>query len=64
MTIAKDATVKSKINQNLKDKVDKVLNSLGMTSSEAIRLFYNQITMRQEFPLFGLPNPARFSIYL
>jgi len=41
MSIAKDATVKSRINADLKYKVDKVLNSLGMTSSEAIRLFYN-----------------------
>ena len=57
MTIAKDATVKSRINSDLKDKVDKVLNSLGMTSSEAIRLFYNQIAMRQEFPLeLKIPN--------
>lgn len=57
MTTAKDATVKSRINTDLKDKVDKVLNSLGMTSSEAIRLFYNQIAMRQEFPLeLKIPN--------
>ena len=57
MTIAKDATVKSRINADLKNKVDKVLNSLGMTSSEAIRLFYNQIAMRQEFPLeLKIPN--------
>ena len=57
MAIAKDATVKSRINSDLKDKVDRVLNSLGMTSSEAIRLFYNQIAMRQEFPLeLKVPN--------
>jgi DNA-damage-inducible protein J len=57
MAIAKDATVKSRINADLKDKVEKVLNSLGMNSSEAIRLFYNQIAMRQEFPLeLKVPN--------
>jgi len=57
MSIAKDATVKSRINADVKYKVDKVLNSLGMTSSEAIRLFYNQIAMRQEFPLeLKVPN--------
>ena len=57
MNMPKEATVKSRISYELKNEVDQLLSSLGMTSSEAIRLFYKQMAMRQEFPLeLKVPN--------
>jgi len=57
VNMPKEATVKSRISYELKNEVDQVLSSLGMTSSEAIRLFYKQMAMRQEFPLeLKVPN--------
>ncbi len=57
VNMPKEATVKSRISYELKNEVDQVLSSLGMTSSEAIRLFYKQMAMRQELPLeLKVPN--------
>ena len=53
----KEATVRSRLNNDLKEQAEAVLSSIGMTSSEAIRLFYKQIAVRKEFPLeLKVPN--------
>jgi len=53
----KEATVRSRLNPKLKEQAEIVLSSIGMTSSEAIRLFYKQIAIRKEFPLeLKVPN--------
>jgi DNA-damage-inducible protein J len=51
------AVVHARIDQATKTATEKVLNSLGMTPTEAIRLFYRQIAIRQSFPLeLHVPN--------
>jgi len=47
------ATVRARIELRLKSDVDKLLHRLGMSTTEAITLFYNQIRLRQ-----GLPFPV------
>ena len=60
----KEATVRSRLNPDLKEQAEAVLNSIGMTSSEAIRLFYNQIAIRKEFPLeLKTPNKTTLEAF-
>ncbi|MBI3987728.1 MAG: type II toxin-antitoxin system RelB/DinJ family antitoxin [Lentisphaerae bacterium] len=47
------ATVRARIEPHLKSDVEELLRRLGMTTTEAIAIFYNQIRLRQ-----GLPFPV------
>lgn len=47
------STVRARIEPRLKSDVDKLLSRLGLTTTEAINLFYNQVRLRQ-----GLPFPV------
>ena len=49
----KTAAVHSRIDPETKLKAETILQRLGMTPTEAIRLFYTQITLRN-----GLPFPV------
>jgi DNA-damage-inducible protein J len=46
-------TVRARIEPNLKADVEKLLSSLGVTTTEAITMFYSQIRLRR-----GLPFPV------
>jgi DNA-damage-inducible protein J len=51
------AVVHARIDPETKAATECVLDALGMTPTEAIRLFYRQIAMRREFPLeLHIPN--------
>lgn len=47
------ATVRARVDPGLKNDVEKLLHRLGVTTTEAITMFYNQIRLRQ-----GLPFPV------
>ncbi len=47
------ATVRARIEPDLKADVEKLLHRLGVTTTEAITMFYSQIRLRQ-----GLPFPV------
>lgn len=47
----KAATINVRIEPKLKSKAEAILQKLGLTSAEAVRLFYKQICLRQAFPL-------------
>jgi len=49
----KSAYVSVRIRPDVKTETDKILQSLGITATEAISMFYNQINMRH-----GLPFPV------
>ena len=49
----KTATIHARIEPETKLKAEKVLRKLGVSPTEAIRIFYRQITMRN-----GLPFPV------
>lgn len=52
-----NATVRARIDENVKHSAESILRSIGMEPSEAIRLFYQQIANRGEFPLeLRMPN--------
>lgn len=55
--MSQSAVVHARIDQATKTATEKVLNTLGMTPTEAIRLFYRQIALRKSFPLeLRVPN--------
>ncbi|MCI5223160.1 MAG: type II toxin-antitoxin system RelB/DinJ family antitoxin [Candidatus Electrothrix sp. AR4] len=49
----KTATIHARIEPDTKEKAEKVLRRLGMTPTEAIRIFYRQICLGN-----GLPFPV------
>lgn len=46
----KDTYVRARVDRRLKRESEKVLNRLGMTTTEAIRLFLTQVRLRQGLP--------------
>lgn len=53
----KIATVNARIEPKLKKQAEKILHTLGMSSAEAIRLFYKQICLRKGIPFsVNIPN--------
>lgn len=55
--MAHSAVVHARIDPATKKATEKILHLLGMTPTEAIRLFYRQIALRKEFPLeLHVPN--------
>lgn len=55
--MANSAVIHARIDPSTKEATERILDSLGLTPTEAIRLFYRQIAMRGEFPLeLRVPN--------
>jgi DNA-damage-inducible protein J len=51
--VMKTAAVHARIEPQTKEKAEEILRSLGLTPTEAIRIFYKQISLRG-----GLPFPV------
>jgi DNA-damage-inducible protein J len=61
--MSQSAVIHARIDQTTKTATEKVLESLGMTPTEAIRLFYRQIAIRKSFPLeLHIPNELTASV--
>jgi DNA-damage-inducible protein J len=61
--MAHSAVVHARIDSATKKATEKILDVLGMTPTEAIRLFYRQIALRKEFPLeLHIPNKLTASV--
>jgi len=61
--MSQSAVVHARIDRATKAATEKVLDTLGMTPTEAIRLFYRQIAMRKSFPLeLHVPNKLTASV--
>ncbi|MGD9420436.1 MAG: type II toxin-antitoxin system RelB/DinJ family antitoxin [Verrucomicrobiota bacterium JB025] len=55
--MAQSAVIHARIDSDTKAATERVLGSLGLSPTEAIRLLYRQIAMRGEFPLeLRMPN--------
>jgi len=53
----KTATIHARIEPQIKTKAEGVLQSLGITPTEAIRIFYRQISLRGGIPFaVEIPN--------
>lgn len=55
--MSQTSVIHARIDPDTKAATEKVLEALGMTPTEAIRLLYRQIAMRGEFPVeLRIPN--------
>ena len=53
----KTAVIHARINPDIKNKAETVLHRLGITPTEAIRIFYAQITLQNGLPFsVKIPN--------
>jgi DNA-damage-inducible protein J len=52
--VAQSGMIRARISPDLKAEAEGILDQIGLSSSDAIRMFYKQITLRQ-----GLPFAAR-----
>jgi len=50
MSKNKNATLQIRVRSDLKHSVEGILNELGMTPSQAVTLFFNQIVLKKEIP--------------
>jgi len=46
----KTSTVRARIEPDLKDKAERVFRDLGLTTTQAITLFYKQVELRKGLP--------------
>jgi DNA-damage-inducible protein J len=55
--MAKTETIRARVDAQLKADAEAVLEELGLNASEAIRLFYRQVTLRKGLPFdVKIPN--------
>jgi DNA-damage-inducible protein J len=55
--MAKTATVRARIEPGLKSKAERVFKKLGLSTTQAITLFYHQVGLRQGLPFdVVIPN--------
>ena len=47
----KDSSVRARIDSRLKKDVEDILNHLGLNTTQAISLFFHQISLRRDSPL-------------
>ncbi len=53
----KSAMIRARIEPELKENVESILNELGISTTEAITLFYNQIRLNKGIPFeIKIPN--------
>jgi DNA-damage-inducible protein J len=57
VTIMKTAAVHSRIQPEIKEQAERILQRLGLSPTEAIRMFYTQIALRNGLPFdVAIPN--------
>ena len=55
--MAKSATVRARIDPSLKAEVENLFKNLGLTTTEAINMFYRQVKLRNGLPFnVVIPN--------
>lgn len=55
--MAKTTTIRARVSPELKSQAEKVLAELGLTPSEAMRLFYQQVSKQKALPFrMRVPN--------
>lgn len=59
--MAKTAMIRARTEKSLKHDVDAILERLGLTCSEAINLFFKQITLKKGIP-FDIAVPNRTTL--
>jgi len=55
----KTATINVRTDKNLKENVDNIFKGLGITTSEAINMFYNQVVINKGLPFEVKLEPSK-----
>lgn len=61
MKMHKAATINTRIESEIKIKAEKILHKVGLTSAEAVRLFYKQICLQNGLP-FSVKIPNKVTL--
>ncbi len=62
--MAKISTVRARIEPDLKAEVEKLFKELGISTTEAINLFYRQVKLRNGFPFnVVIPNKTTDKVF-
>ncbi len=55
--MSRTATIRARVQPDLKDKAEDVFRKLGLTTTQAITLFYKQVELRNGLPFdVAIPN--------
>jgi len=60
-SMSKSAMIRARVEPELKAEVDKIFRELGLTTTEAITLFYNQVKAKRGIP-FELTVPNEITL--
>ncbi len=53
----KTSTIRARMEPDLKDKAEKIFRKLGLTTTQALTLFYKQVELRNGLPFdVAIPN--------
>ena len=53
----KSSTIRARVEPDLKDKAEQIFRKLGLTTTQAITLFYRQVEIRNGLPFdVAIPN--------
>jgi len=62
--MTKTATIRARIEPNLKEDVEKLFRKMGLTTTEAINLFYRQVKLRNGLPFnVVIPNKTTEKVF-
>jgi DNA-damage-inducible protein J len=62
--MAKTATIRARIEPRLKQEVEKLFKEVGLTTTEAINLFYRQVKLRNGLPFnVVIPNKTTEKVF-
>lgn len=62
--MAKTATIRARIEPRLKYEVEKLFKEMGLTTTEAINLFYRQVKLRNGLPFnVVIPNKTTEKVF-
>ena len=62
--MAKNATVRARIEPWLKEDVEKLFKKMGLSTTEAINLFYRQVKLRNGLPFnVVIPNKTTEKVF-
>ena len=57
--MTKTASINVRTDKELKEKVDKIFNKLGISASEAINIFYSQVAINKGLPFEVSLKPSK-----
>ena len=62
--MSKTSTVRARIEPDLKSKAEQIFHHLGLTTTQAITLFYKQVEMKKGLPFdVAIPNETTLKTF-